>query len=169
MSCWRNCSSAATELKSRGTDRRKIVIVITDGRVTAGSEHSFAETRDTLLKDSIQFYGISTDISQPVMNRTFSVLDSYATPTGGDVYFEASRFDIEDGFNHIVDQARNEYILHYVSTNQPPKGLPIFRRITVKADPKMKVAHRDGYFQLPQPQIRTKNSLEGTCPGNRMR
>ncbi len=144
--------AAAADLMTRDPSRRRIVIVITDGRVTAGSEHTFEQTRDALLREQIQFYGISTaDVDQPAMKRTFSILDSYAGPTGGDVYFKGSKFEIEDGFSHIVDQARNEYILHYVSTNEPPKSLPIFRKVVVKASPKFKVAHENGYFQLPQP------------------
>jgi VWFA-related protein len=149
--------TAASDLKTRAQDRRKVVILITDGRMTGGNLHTVQENRNLLLreeKDPIQVYGIAADDSQPIMKRAFSVLDTYASPTGGDVYFANSVPDLAETFNHIVDQVRSQYVLSYVSNNEVPRRMSVFRTIDVKTtDPKLKVTHRDGYYQLPTPQV----------------
>jgi hypothetical protein len=49
--------------------------------------------------------------------------------TGGDVYAGTSTKSIEAAFNRIVEQARYQYVLGYVSNN--PAEAATFRTITV--------------------------------------
>ena len=57
---------------------------------------------------------------------------------------------MENAFNRITEQARNQYVLGYHSTNEPRDGLPVVRTIEVKGrDPGWQIKHRKGYTQIP--------------------
>jgi hypothetical protein len=78
------------------------------------------------------------------------VLGSLARATGGEEYRGLSTRAMENAFNRITEQARNQYVLGYQSTNETANGLPVVRTIEVKAlDPRLKINHRRGYTQAP--------------------
>jgi hypothetical protein len=61
---------------------------------------------------------------------------------------------MEFAVRRIVEQARTQYVLGYVSTNTAPP-LGVYRKIEVKSgfpDQKRKVVHRAGYVQYPIPR-----------------
>ena len=73
--------AAASDLSKRERNRRRIVLVISDGQ-NSGNDHSYDETTKTLLQTGIQVYAIGLD--QPLPFKKFSVLDDYDKATGGD-------------------------------------------------------------------------------------
>ena len=78
------------------------------------------------------------------------MLNSYARATGGDVYGGGSTSSMELAFSRITEQARNQYVLGYVSSNRPGGAMGIFREIGVRTrTPSQRVTHRRGYIQLP--------------------
>jgi VWFA-related protein len=138
---------AALDLDKREPNRRKIVIVISDG-ITSGNEHSYDETIALLLDKGIQVYGIGMDLS--FLTRRLSVLSSYARDTGGDAFFVRSVEDLESAYAKAADEARNQYVLGYTSTNKVTGTAPVFREIEVKlARNGFEVLHRKGYYQAP--------------------
>ena len=55
-----------------------------------------------------------------------------------------------DARDRITEQARNQYVLGYQSTNKLTGVLPVVRTIEVKGrDPNWKITHRKGYTQVP--------------------
>lgn len=139
--------AAASDLAKRERDRRKIVLVISDGRTT-GSDHSFDETSQRLLETGVQVYGIGMDLS--FFSRRFSVLGAYAKTTGGDAFFVNSIHALEWCYSRAAEQARNQYILGYVSNNEVAGGLPVFRNIQVRtARGAFETLYRKGYYQYP--------------------
>jgi len=57
---------------------------------------------------------------------------------------------MEKAFSRITEEARNQYVLGYHSTNTTKVQLPVFHEIEVKGrDPKWKLSHRKGYYQIP--------------------
>ena len=66
---------AAADLSKRDRNRRKMVLVISDGDTT-GSTHSFDETSQSLLEKDVQVYAIGLD--QPFPFKNVSVLKEYA-------------------------------------------------------------------------------------------
>lgn len=139
--------AAASDLVKRETSRRRMVLVISDGG-TAGSDHSFDETVGRLLDTGIQVYAIGMDTS--FFTRRFSVLDSYAKTTGGDAFFLNSLNALEAAYGKAAEQARNQYILAYVSNNRVAGKEPVFREIDVKlARADLEILHRKGYYQHP--------------------
>ncbi len=138
---------AATDLDKRARDRRKVVIVISDGK-SGGDEHSFDETIARLLDKEIQVYAIGMDLS--FLTRRLSVLGSYAKDTGGDAFFVSSVDALEISYARATDEARNQYILGYISSNRVVGTAPVFRQIDVKLTGNgYEIRHRKGYFQAP--------------------
>jgi len=139
---------AAKALETRPSDRRKIIFIISDGQVSGQNDHNFDEITKLLLHDNIQLYAVTTDSG--AFEGRLGVLGSLARATGGDSIRGLSRGAMENAFNRITEEARNQYVLGYQSTNEARNGLPVVRKIEVKArDPKWNVTFRRGYEQLP--------------------
>ena len=53
-------------------------------------------------------------------------------------------------YSRATEQARNQYIIGYLSNNKPPGDEAVFRNIEIKmARAGLEVMHRKGYFQYP--------------------
>jgi VWFA-related protein len=139
--------AAAADLADRERNRRKIVLVISDGEST-GNDHSFDETTRSLLEKGVEVYAIGLD--QPFPYKELSVLQQYAKSTGGDAYFVNSLQNIENSYSTVTAEARNQYILGYVSNNEAVGLGPVFRNIEVEVlGGNLKTLHRKGYYQYP--------------------
>jgi VWFA-related protein len=139
--------TAAADLGKRERNRRKMVLVVSDGDTT-GSKHSFDETAQSQLERGVQVYAVGID--QPFPYNKFSVLDDYAKKTGGDVYFANSVQSIEKSYSAATEEARNQYIIGYMSNNEVAGPGPVFRDITVDVVGRnLKTLHRKGYYQYP--------------------
>jgi VWFA-related protein len=139
--------AAASDLTKRERDRRKIVLIISDGGAH-GSDHTFDETVRSLLDAGIEVYAIGLDST--FLSRKVSILEEYSKTTGGDVYFVSSVQSLEQSYALSTEQARNQYVLGYVSSNKVSGTLPEFRDIEVKlAKAGLETLHRKGYYQYP--------------------
>jgi len=139
--------AAALDLGKRERERRKMVLVVSDGDTT-GSDHSFEETSRSLLEKGVQVYAVGID--QPFPFKKFSVLDDYAKTTGGDVFFTNSARNMETAYSSATEEARNQYVIGYISSNEVVGPGPVFRNITVQvAGRDLKTLHRKGYYQYP--------------------
>jgi VWFA-related protein len=139
---------AAKVLETRPAGRRRIIFIISDGQVSGQNSHDFDEVTQLLLRDEIQLYAVTADSG--AFEGRFGVLGSLALATGGETYRGLTTRSMEDAFGRITEQARNQYVLGYHSTNIPLEGMPVVRKIVVKgSDPKWRVIHRKGYTQNP--------------------
>jgi len=138
--------ASAELLKARGSDRRKIILVISDGlNGERFNHHKQEEVRKTLLLENISLYSIA--VGSDGTKKQFARLEQYARNSGGDVYYAAKGNTMESLYSRITEQARHEYALAYV-----PRGnnqLSAFHRIQVQTTkPGMNVQTRDGYFRV---------------------
>jgi VWFA-related protein len=140
--------TAAADLEKRESGRRKIVLIISDG-TTSASEHSFEETVNSLLDAGVEVYAITVD--QTFLTRKFTALNDYAKSTGGDSFYVGSSIQsIESGYARATEQARNQYVLGYISGNKLAGSQPVFRNIEIKlASADYETLHRRGYYQYP--------------------
>jgi VWFA-related protein len=139
--------AAALDLEKRRTDHRKIVVLISDGQVAGDNEHSQEETNERLIRNGIQFYAVSTDSK---MFEHLTALNAYARDTGGSVFDGGTLEAMDESFAKLIEQARDQYVVSYVSNNEISGTRPVFRKIEVKArDPKLKIVHRQAYLQYP--------------------
>jgi Ca-activated chloride channel homolog len=138
-------NAAVMALEDQPMDHRKIILVVSDGSVVGPNESSFDRNRTLLLLKQIEVYGVSTAFGT---FGSFKALSDYAGATGGDVYPGTSTKSIESAFSRIVEQARYQYVLGYVSNNRAEAAT--FRTITVKTrNGRYTVIHRRGYTQYP--------------------
>ncbi len=108
--------AAAELLKDRPIDRRKIILLISDGQNGAKfNNHSYDETRAALLRNNISVYSVATGSSY--FDRKFSRLVSYSKDTGGDIYYGAKSNAFDEFYSRITEEARNQYTLAFA-----PKG-----------------------------------------------
>jgi VWFA-related protein len=150
-------STSAMDLEKCEMERRKIIVVISDGQVSDGSnmlhkgptEHSFERTRDQLVQDQIQVFSVAVGIAR--LEGSTSILHAYADATGGDVYSGKTQYDIEAAYSRITEQARRQYVFGYISNNEIQGSQPVMRKIEVKALADDVVVHyRKSYLQYPR-------------------
>jgi len=139
--------TAVSDLEKRPASRRKIVVLISDGQASGNNEHSQSETSTRLLRDAIQLYAVGTDMK---LFEHLTLLNSYARSTGGAVFDGGKEESMAASFGQLVEQARDQYVLGYVSNNEVSGTRPVLRKIEVKVrELKVKVTHRMSYLQYP--------------------
>ena len=104
--------SAAELLHDRGTSRRKIILLISDGlNGPQFNRHTYSDTLKTLLHDNVSVYSLAVGHS---LKRKFSRLVNYANDSGGDIYYAVQSAAMERLYSRITEEARHEYTLAYV-------------------------------------------------------
>jgi VWFA-related protein len=148
---------AALDLGKRDRARRKIIFIISDGR-EYGSRVSYSDVLKVLLSRDIQVYAIGVEASAiPVYSRLQKlhlphygygdILPRYTSATGGEVFTELSRDNIEVAYARATGDARNQYTLGYTTRATPSSA---YRDIEVRvARPGLKITAKTGYYPLP--------------------
>lgn len=112
--------SAAQLLEDRPRNRRRIILLISDG-VNGGKKYNsntYESTLRELLGHGISVFAVG--VGSAIFNLKFEPLSKYAHDTGGDVYYAAKRESMEDLYARISEEARNEYTLAYVPHDTNP-------------------------------------------------
>jgi VWFA-related protein len=140
--------AAGELLRGRERGRRKIIYLVSDGLNSRNNSASFSDTIKLLLSADISVYAIG--VGDALLNRGTSVLAKYAHATGGDVFYAASRADLEGLYSRVAEQARNQYTLAYVpqKTDRTLEYHAIEVRVRRSG---LTLLARDGYYVLPKP------------------
>lgn len=149
---------AALDLGKRDRARRKVIFVISDGR-EQGSTASYGDVQKVLLSNEVTLYAVAVDASAiPGYNKLAkirlprqgysNILPKYASATGGEVFNEFSREEIERSYAGVTEQARNQYTIGYTSPANAPGSYRSIE-VRVKGSSDWKVYARDGYYPLP--------------------
>ena len=151
---------AALDLSRRDRTRRKVILVISDGR-ERGSQAGYKEVLKVLETHGIQLKAVVLDqgalpgykqvekIHHVFRQGYADILPKYTSATGGgNVFAELSRNAIENAYADITSEARNQYTLGY-----SPKAVAsnsAYRSIEVQVDKKgLKIYAKDGYYPVP--------------------
>jgi len=138
---------AAEDLSTRPIDRRRIVVIASDGR-NQNSQSSYDTALARLLMNEVQVFAFGVDTS--VFQRVKSNLLSYTKATGGNSCFGEAQGDLESCYLVSTEEARNQYVLGYISTNKRPPTGTVFREIKVRVDrPGIDIHYKKGYYQTP--------------------
>jgi VWFA-related protein len=134
---------AAELLKDKPRERRKIILLISDGKNGAKfNNHKYDEVRNELLRYNIIVYSVATGSSY--FDRKFTRLQEYSGETGGDVSYGAKAETFESFYSQISDQARNQYTLYYSPKGDPGLG---YHSIEVRVEREgLNVTARKGYY-----------------------
>lgn len=135
--------AAGDLLRSRGRDRRKIIVIVSDGKNSRNNTAKYSDAMRVLLSADISVYAIG--VSEAVLNRGTSALAKYAHATGGDAFYAPTRGDLENLYGRAFEQARNQFTLAY-----SPRGTDRSREyhaIEVRvARAGLEILTREGYF-----------------------
>jgi Ca-activated chloride channel family protein len=139
---------AATLLRARDPQRRKMVILVSDGTNAPNNTHTYDETLRLLLSTNISVYAVGVDSS--VILRGTTLLSKYAHATGGDVYYAARPTELPQFYSRVTEQARHQYTLGYLPTGTD-RG-KAYHAIEVRIRrPGLTLLTRDGYYTGPKP------------------
>src|SRR5438477_5963340 len=148
---------AALDLGKRDRARRKILFIISDGR-EYGSKVSYSDVLKVLLSRDITVYAIGVEASAiPIYSKLekfrlphygySDILPKYASATGGEVFTELTRDNIEVAYARATGDARNQYTLGYTTRATPSSA---YRDIEVRVTrPGLKISAKSGYYPLP--------------------
>ncbi len=147
--------SAAKELSTRPKERLRIIYVISDGK-EYGSKTSLKEVIKYLQTNKIAVYatgvGASAVWGEGYVSRLHlpftmydNILFKYTYATGGDFDSERGVNGIEKSYAKIADEARNQYMLGYLSHESIYDGK--YRSIDVHVDlPGLDEIAKKGYY-----------------------
>lgn len=155
---------AALDLSKRPRTRRKIILVIGDGR-EAGSKAGYNDVLRLLLTNEIQVKAVAVENAAiPVYRKIERVhlpheaignlLPKYTSATGGGTpYSELTRSAIEEVYAQAMSEARNQYTLGYTPIKPKTPTTSAKREIEVLVDrPGLKIYAKDGYYAAPAPR-----------------
>jgi len=151
---------AALDLSKRPRERRKVILVISDGR-ERGSQASYKEVLRVLQTHGIQLKAVVLDMGAlpgykqaEKLHHVFrqgydDILPKYSSATGGGgIFTELTRNTIEDAYTEITSEARNQYTLGY--SPKPIPGASPYRSIEILIDKRgLKIYAKDGYYFIP--------------------
>jgi Ca-activated chloride channel homolog len=139
---------------------RRVMIVISDGDDNL-SRHTRAEAIELAQRFSVVIYTISTSTQWIQLSQTDpykladrkvhltegdKILQDLAEETGGRAFFPYHVDDLDQSFQDIGDELRNQYSIAYIPTNASLDGRYHKIRIEIPEHKGYKVSARRGYF-----------------------
>jgi len=142
--------NAAQLLRDRGRERRKIIVLISDGKNGRKfNTNSYDTAVRELLRYNISVYSIAA--GGAFFDRKFSRLIDYAHDSGGDVYFGVKTKAFEQLYSRVTEEARNQYTLTYSpsGTDRGKEYHSIEVRVTREH---LNIIAREGYYNSGVPR-----------------
>jgi Ca-activated chloride channel homolog len=135
--------SAAQLLADRGGDRRRAILLVSDGRNEPKlNRHTHNEVLEFLLRRNVSVYSLAVGAEGP--KRKSSDLADYATSTGGAIFYTTKSGTIEELYSEITEQARHDYTIAYAPTGNIKNAN--FHAVKVTATSGLTASTRSGYY-----------------------
>src|SRR5580704_1656470 len=157
---------------------RRVMILISDGEDNL-SIHTRSEAIEMAQRTSVVIYTISTSTQWVSLSQTDpnkigdrkyhltdgdKILQELAEETGGRSFFLYHVDDLDQSFQDIGDELRNQYSIAYLPTNYVIDGRYHKIRIEVPEHKGYQVRARRGYFAITNPNIPTIQRPSGGTP-----
>lgn len=149
-----DCADEAITALEKRNEKRKAILLISDGWDTVSHKASFDSVLKKSLGRGITIYSIDLVEDNVRMGAGSEVLGlkrgqnemrEFATQTGGRYLHTPQGDKLEEAFTGIVDELRNQYTLAYYSTNHKRDGR--WRKLTVDVSrPGLTTRTRKGYW-----------------------
>src|ERR1700686_4654054 len=140
----------SSALEHRKEDRRRVIIMVTDGGETT-SRADFEAARKAAVRANTLLYSI---IVRPVKNESGRntagehAIETITDTTGGAIFFPDTAQDLDIIFDRIDRELRTQYRLGYYPNPRGPVNT--YGSIQVKVLDNYKVRHRKTYLTGPQ-------------------
>jgi Ca-activated chloride channel homolog len=138
-------------LARRGTDRRRVIILVTDAGETTSNSDFDAARREAVLSSTLLY----TIVIRPVKNESGRntagehALETMTDTTGGAMFYPDTPQELGAIFDRIDRELRTQYLLAYYPNPRGPANT--YRSIVVTVDPSTyHVRHRKSYLTGPQ-------------------
>jgi Ca-activated chloride channel homolog len=137
-------------LERRKEDRRRVIILVTDGGETT-SRSDFEAARKASVRANTLLYSI---VVRPVKSESGRntagehAIETITDTTGGAIFFPDTPQDLDIIFDRIDRELRTQYRLGYYPNPRGPVNT--YRSIQVKVLDNYKVRHRKTYLTGPQ-------------------
>ena len=149
-----DCASEALDALEKRAEKRKAILLISDGCDTASHKWSFNSVMKRALASGVMIYSVdliednarSGGGSEVIeLRRGQSEMKEFALQTGARYVHSPQGDKLEDAFTNIVEELRNQYTITYYPSN--PKRDGRWRKITVDAArPGLATRTRKGYW-----------------------
>jgi len=141
-------SAAAEVLRTRPRERRKVIILVSDGVDAKNNTHTYDQTLTALLSSDASVYAIGMDAA--LLRRGASPLSRYARSTGGDTYFVSNESALSKAYAQVAEEARHQYTLAYspAGTDRTKNYHSVEVRVKRAG---LNVLARDGYYLVRLP------------------
>jgi VWFA-related protein len=137
--------TAAQRLKTRPPDRRRVVVIVSDGMNGSDNQFSYSETMDALASSDVTVYAVS--FGSGWATKRGDLLARVARGTGGDIAYVQRRSTLDRAFFALTNEARNSYVLGFPPASADGK----FHEIQVRVKrPAVKSIARNRFFSLPE-------------------
>jgi len=133
-------------LAKRGDERRRVIVLVTDGGETT-SRSDFESARRAALRGEVLLY---TVLIRPVKNENGRntagehALQTITETTGGAMFFPEAPQDLAEIFDRIDNELRTQYRLGYYPNPRGPANT--YRKIEVQVLPGYAARHRTSYL-----------------------
>jgi VWFA-related protein len=136
--------AAAQLLQDRGINRRKIVLLISDGENGAKfNVNPYANVVKELLRYNISVFAVA--VGSGFSERKFTRMTEYPHATGGDTYYALKRETLDELYSRITEEARHQYTLSYEPAGTDRSA--DYHTIEVRVEREgLKVTAREGYY-----------------------
>jgi VWFA-related protein len=146
---WDAVALTSSQVLAKTQDqRRRAIILLTDGLDTASRLRRSAAINEVLAAESVVYAIGIGDSKHEGVNR--DAIRELAERTGGRAFFPKKTDDLQSAFAEIEKELRTQYLIAYSSSNKKRDGS--YRRITVELtnpqlkNEKLEIRHRPGYF-----------------------
>jgi len=135
--------SAGELLRERARDRRKIILLISNGENGIQfNHHSYEDSLRILQAADASVFSLAVGSSG--RKKGLLRLAHYANDSGGDIYYAAKSESMQKLYSQITEEARYEYTLAYVPTESSKSS--DYHEVKVQiARPEVTVKTRPGY------------------------
>lgn len=143
------------ERVTRGAHQRKAILIISDGQDNS-SRYSFKEVRNLLKETDVTIYSVgimdNNDSRDPIGLQGQAFLDELSSVSGGKSFYPQTSVEMDEIFERIAVELRNQYSIGYIPKNFQPDGR--WRKVKVKVKPpkgmsRLIVRTREGYYATP--------------------
>lgn len=148
------------ERVSRGTHQKKALLIISDGQDNS-SRYSFKEVRRLMKESDVVIYSVGIlggrDSGSMTGIQGQAFLDELSSVTGGKSFYPNTTVEMDEIFERIALELRNQYSIGYTPDDFQPNGE--WRKVKVKVKPprglpRLTVRSREGYYATPNTDYR---------------
>lgn len=144
------------ERVTRGAHQKKALLIISDGQDNS-SRYNFNEVRRLMRESDVVTYAVGIldgrDMGSMTGMQGQAFLDELTSVTGGRSFYPNTAIEMDEIFERIAIELRNQYSIGYTPTDFQPDGK--WRRVRVRVKPprgmsRLTVRSREGYYATPQ-------------------